>query len=425
MDVERLPARNNQRDIVMNVRDEKVRALLLDSKPRWETRFILNILQRLDYIDLNSIIVATQADSKLVRGVQKGTWPRDRATLGLYDLVILGDLPADLLTSEEWTAIRELVERSGRTVVFLGNGAGAARPPDAAVASALWPVVGAPASPRGTSEDALDKLCVTAAGRLHPVTAGIGEALPVASEEQVPRLRPDTQVLALSAPGGEPVISARRPARGRVLLIDEDRLWKRLNPTMLTAHSAIAMNLVSWAVDGDAGMDEGGRPVAAPVLDQHVLDTRDAVQVWLTGSPPHAMVEALVDNHVVQTQPASLSRPDAALSRAVFRDLPARDIQFRVRGGSDMSRPVFGVESSQELGFVGRQDAVLAVLAAESGGRLADFTDAGLLLPQIVPKVRVEKQEHVWRLWDAKMVFGFLLLVLTAEWVWRKWVGLV
>ncbi len=425
MDVERLPVRNNQRDIVLHVRDDKVRVLLLDGNPRWETRFVLNILQRLDYIDLNSIIVAAQPDSKLTRGVRKGTWPRDRSTLAMYDLVILGDLPEDLLTPEEWSALREAAERNGKAVAFLGNAAGAALPPDPAIAAGLWPVTGKPAVPRNENEDALDRLCVTEAGRLHPVTAGIGQTLAVAAEEGVPRLRPDTQVLALSAPGGEPVISARRAGKGKVLLVDEDRLWKRLNPTMLSGHAAMVLNLVSWAVDGDSAVDDAGAPVQAPLLDQHVLDIREAVQVWLADGSTNRVIEAESDGQVVQSRPAVRSRPDAALSSAVFKGLPARDIRFRVKGRAEASSPLFGVESIPELGFVGRDDETLALLASESGGRVALFTDAGQLLPQIQPKERVEKQETIWRLWDAKLVFGFLLLMLTAEWVWRKWVGLL
>lgn len=425
LDAERLPARNNQRDIVMNVRNDKVRVLLLDGRPRWETRFVLNILQRLDYLDLNSIIVATQADAKLVRGVKKGTWPQDPATLGLYDLIILGELPADLLAAGEWAAIREAVERNGRTLAFLGNGAGAARPPDPAVADALWPFMGAPAAPAARGTEALEGLCVTEAGRLHPVTAALGEALPVVPEERVPRLRPGTQALALSAAGGEPVMGVRRAGSGKVLLLDEDRLWKRLNPTLLTAHAAVVLNLVSWAVDGDAGADGTGRPVALPVLDQHVLDTRQALQVWLTDGSSNGIVEAVAGGQVVQSQSATRTRPEAVLSRAVFRGLPATEIRFRVRGQGELTGPLFAVESLPELGFVGRHDALLSVLAAESGGRMAEFTDAGGLFPQIPPKERVEKQEFVWRLWDAKTVFVFLLLMLTAEWVWRKWVGLV
>ncbi len=425
LDLERLPARNNQRDFVMHVRDEKVRVLLLDGKPRWETRFVLNILQRLDYIDLNAIIVAAQPDSALARGVRKGTWPRDPDTLALYDLILLGDLPDDLLASQEWTSIREWVERSGKTVVFLGTGAGGALPPGKDIAAALWPVDGVATTRQEEAENALDKLCVTEAGRLHPVTATLGQALGAASEEGIPRLRPDTQVLALSAPGGEPVISSRRAGRGKTLLIDEDRLWKRLNPSLLEAHGAMVLGLVSWAVEGDAALDEAGRPVAAPMLDQHVADIREPLQVWLTGGDTNAVVEAEAGGRVVESHPARRTRPDAGLTRAVFSALPATDVVFRVRGGSGKTAPLHGIESLAELGFVGRNDALISALAAESGGRVADFTEAGLLVSEIQPVERVEKREQVWRLWDAAPVFFFLIVMLTAEWVWRKWVGLL
>ena len=429
---ERLPPRNNRQDVVMNVREEKVRVLLLDWKPRWETRFALNILQRLDYLDLNSIIVVTQKDSKLARGVRKGTWPKDRETLSLYDLVILGDLPNDLLTGEEWAAVRDAVEKGGHTLCVLGDGAGGARPPDASLAEALWPVAAAPISrgapaPAGSpaDEDILARFCVTVTGRLHPVTAAIGSALTAATEEGVPRLLPGTQVLALAEPGGSPLVSARHVGRGKVLLIDHDRLWKRLNPTLLGAHASMYLNLVSWAVDGDRLADESGKPAAHPLADQHVLTTRESLQVWAPGGTTNDIVEALAQGRVIQSARVRLSRPGTALAHAVFEQLPAQDIVVRVKGRGDTARPVLVVEDNPELGFVGRDGALLATLAEESGGQYVDFTEVRQVLPEIPPKERVEKEEHVWRLWDARLVFAFLLLLLTVEWIWRKWVGLV
>jgi hypothetical protein len=63
------PTENNTVDFIANVREDKIRVLFLDWKPRWETRFALNILQRLPYVDLNSIIALVQEGSKLPRGL--------------------------------------------------------------------------------------------------------------------------------------------------------------------------------------------------------------------------------------------------------------------------------------------------------------------------------------------------------------------
>lgn len=423
-----IPASNNSRDLVMNVRDDKVRVLLLDWKPRWETRFLLNILQRLDYIDLNSMIVVTQDDATLVRGVRKGTWPKDRATLAMYDLIVLGDLPPDLLTAEEWAALRESVETGGKTLCLLGGATGA-RLPDPALQDALWPLAlkpaAAPATARaaGAPADSNDRFCITEAGRFHPITAALGQALPVVNEKDVPGLRPDTRVLALAAPGGEPVISTRFVGKGQVLLVGDEQLWKRLNPTLLTAHAAMYVNLVSWAVDGDRLAPAAGIP--APLVDRHELPARDGLHVWLPGATEGTVLEAVVDGQTIASQPVHLSRPGAALAFATFARLPARDVLFRVKGGATSASPVMVREDSPELGYLGRDDAVLNALAEGSGGRSAEYTELRRLLPEFAPKERVEKQERLWRLWDARWVFALLVLMLTIEWIWRKWVGLV
>lgn len=427
-----IPERNNRRDVVLHVRDEKVRVLLLDWKPRWETRFLLNILQRLDYIDLNSMIVVTQEDGALARGVRKGTWPKDRATLGMYDLIVLGDLPPDLLTAEEWGAVRDAVENGGKTLCILG-GPGTMRLPDAALQQALWPLAPGLATAlgkTGAANPADDRFTITEVGRLHPLTAALAQALPVCGEDGVPGLRPDTRVLALAAPGGRPVICTRLTGKGQVLLVADDELWKRVNPRQLTAHAALYVNLVSWAVDADRlpPPTAAGTPAPAPFLDRHVLPASEGLQVWCAAAAAGKTIEAVADGQVVASAPLRLSRPGAALAYAACPRLPARDVQFRIAGaagGAAVTTPVLVLDDSPELGYLARNDAFLSALAEGSGGRAAEFTDLRRQLTEFAPKERVEKQERLWRLWDAPLVFSFLLVLLTVEWIWRKWVGLV
>jgi hypothetical protein len=118
-------------------------------------------------------------------------------------------------------------------------------------------------------------------------------------------------------------------------------------------------------------------------------------------------------------------RPGAAFACATFPALPAGDLRFRLQGGSVVSGTVMVVDDSPELGLLARDDTVLAALAGGSGGRVAEVTDVRRLLSEFAPRERVEKKERIWRLWDMPLVFAFLLGILTVEWIWRKWVGLV
>ncbi len=420
------PSQNNAADFVVDVRAEKVRVLLLDGKPRWETRFALNILQRLDYIDLNSIIVSVQEGGRLLRGSRAGAWPQDRESLAMYDLLVLGELPPDLLTADEWLAVQAFVREQGRTLCLLGSGGPDVLPGGGDLRESLLPVLPRSAAvPAAAPADPLGRICVTHTGGVHPVTRRLGAALPAAGEEGVPRLRTDTQPLLLAAPGGEPLISVRYAGQGKVLLLDSDRLWQRLNPGLLEDHAAIYLNLVTWAVAGDRRVaGEGGEP--ALLLERHTLSDRDALQVLVPGGRTNAFVEAVAEDGVVATAEVTRDRPEALLSRAVFANLPARDVRFRLRDRPETAtRPVRVVEDNPELGFLARDTAFLTTLADASGGRPASVDEVRGCFAGILPKERVEKQERLWRLWDMGLVLAFLVVMLTVEWVWRKLVGLV
>jgi hypothetical protein len=427
-----VPARNNSRDLVVNVREDKVRVLLLDWKPRWETRFLLNILQRLDFVELNATIAVTREDAALARGIRKGTWPQDRATLALYDLIVIGDIPANLLTAGEWADLRDAVEKGGKTLCLLG-GAGGSVLPAGDVRQALWPLADAPvpsgpatagpptAGPAGDGAPS-DPFCLTESGRLHPLTEAMARDFPVTGEAGISGLRPDTCALALAAPGGQPVIATRRAGKGQVLLVGDDRLWKRLNPGHLDAHTALYVNLVSWAVEADRLAADGSE---ALLLDRHVLPAGRGLQVWASAGATGTVVEAVIGERVVASRALERMRPGAAFACATFPALPAGDLRFRLQGGSVVSGTVMVVDDSPELGLLARDDTVLAALAGGSGGRVAEVTDVRRLLSEFAPRERVEKKERIWRLWDMPLVFAFLLGILTVEWIWRKWVGLV
>ncbi|NQT92454.1 MAG: hypothetical protein HQ559_06815, partial [Lentisphaerae bacterium] len=316
------------------------------------------------------------------------------------------------------------VENGGKTLCFLG-GDGAARPPDRTLVDALWPIDpdAVEAGFRSEADDGelLSRFCLTDVGRLHPVTAAMQSRVSIASEENVPGLLAGTRVLALAEPAGAPVMATRFAGKGIVFLVDHDQLWKRLNPTLLTGHAAMYVNLVSWAVDGDRMREE---TAGAPVLDRHVLSTVEGIQVWLHAGTTNDVVEAVVEGEIVASRPAVESRPGAGWAYAVFDSLPAKDIRFRIAGHADTS-PVMVVEDIPELGFMSRNGAFLRSLAEGSGGRVGDVTELRRMLPEIPPRERIEKKERAWRLWDARSIFAFLILLLTAEWIWRKWGGLV
>jgi hypothetical protein len=87
--------------------------------------------------------------------------------------------------------------------------------------------------------------------------------------------------------------------------------------------------------------------------------------------------------------------------------------------------PLHVLARREELHVLARDDGFLGALAGGSGGRVRPVAEAARFGWEIEPRERVETRERRWRLWDAGLVLAALFAALTAEWIWRKLVGLV
>ncbi|HUW33949.1 MAG TPA: vWA domain-containing protein [Planctomycetota bacterium] len=85
---------NNRREFSVDVIDDKIRVLYVEGEPRWEYRFLKNLLLRDKTMEINRIMLTRDAD-ELPRGSKPGQFPDTRDELFKYDVLIIGDIPAD------------------------------------------------------------------------------------------------------------------------------------------------------------------------------------------------------------------------------------------------------------------------------------------------------------------------------------------
>ncbi|MFP4027401.1 MAG: hypothetical protein ACLFWL_06385 [Candidatus Brocadiia bacterium] len=424
---ESFPVRNNRMDFALHVRSEKIRVLLLDWKPRWETRFALNILRRLDYVELNSIIAVVQKGGKVPRGVRRGSWPEDEATLAMYDLVLLGQKSRQMLTDQEWENLAEYVRENGGTVgllspdVYRPEGGSRVLPPD--LEEVLLPVrEETPLEPSTNWDWSSPKgLKVGPAGVFHPTTRQLAATLARGKTSPEELLAPDSLSMLERVGSAAPVVATRLVGKGKVFLIGNENLWKALNPTILGAHSRLYVGLVSWVI-------EGGPPVPEEepglFLDERRGLRRDGMQVWVGNAGENNEIEAVDGDEVVAR--ARTFSTGSALARAVFDPVPARNLLFRLRGQPEIASPeVVVTERYDELSYLAMNKEFLQRLADETGGVCRPLVEFEHFLAGLQPKERVETNERIWQLWDLPLILLFAGLLLTIEWVWRKLVGLV
>lgn len=413
------PIQNNTAEFAINVREKRVKVLFLDWKPRWETRFALNILQRMDFIELNSIIAVVQENAEVKRGVRRNVWPENLAALEMYDLVILGDLSQSTLKDAEWEDLKTLVWDKGKSLCLIGNGLSSPVPPS--LADSLLPV--APLADKTKSHPQLletkEELALTRPGRYHPMTRLLAEAVESTDLTASDAIK-ETQPLLLNSRTNQALIAARYAGKGKLMLIQSERLWKLLNPTALEAHAQIYIGLVSWAVEGVLGPLESAQQLG---LDKLNLSDTNNLQVWTKGVSKGA-IEAFSGDEVLMESPI-ISASESESGIATFEELPARDFLFRLKGTEIKTPTAMVIHNSVELKYLARDQKFLRQIAAGTGGEYRPFTDFTKFLLRTEPKERIEKHERIWRLWDAASILAFLVIIVTIEWVWRKFVGLV
>jgi len=379
-----IPRENNYADFVLHTRERKVGVLLIDYRPRWQTRFVLNILRRLPYVELNAIILTTQEGGELQRGAQRGTWPDSPAALDMYDLAIVGQLPDDTLTDAERDMLSRWVEDKGRTLVEL-----AAEP--------VAPIHG------------LADLALTEHGQAHPMTEALASALPTASTA-------DTGALMVHADSGAPVVTAGFRESGRAAALRSEDLWKALNRDHLEAHAAMVVELVTWSIESGR---EGDGDAAAPRLDRRRLRAGQSLVVRSETDDDAAPMRLLDPEG--QTVAEARRVNDGLVS---FDALPPGDFTL-ARASRAASPTVHVVRDDDELERLALDEARLTALASQTGGAYRPVRQLDRLMLERDPRQRVEQHERVWRLWDSPTLMLLLIVILTVEWVWRKLAGLV
>lgn len=117
---------NNIREFSIEVIKENLPVLMLARSLGWDTNAVRKTLDRDPGISLTALTRLT-GERYLVQGdrqendeaIERG-FPADADLFGLYKCVIIGSLPADAWTDEQFAALKTYVQRGG-AVIFLGG----------------------------------------------------------------------------------------------------------------------------------------------------------------------------------------------------------------------------------------------------------------------------------------------------------------
>ncbi len=440
-----LVAENNQREFVIAGRPEKIRVLVIDTKPRWEYRYLRNALSRDPGVELSCLLFHPEL------GVGGGpdyidAFPEKLEELAKYDVIFLGDVGVaeGQLTKEQCKLIRGLVENQASGVVFLPGSQGNQFSLLDTELSDLMPVILDDKQTQGMSESIASPLTLTTEGRASLLTMlgdseeenpGIWKRLPgFFWHAPVIKAKGGTEVLAVHGNrrgkfGPIPLLVTKTAGSGKVLFMGIDSAWRWRRGVEDLYHYRFWGQVARW-MSYQRNMAAGQRvrvffnperpePGSVVTLNANAFEE--------SGAPlkdGNVMVDLTSPDG--RTQRIELQKNESAWGAFSGRfkvDLPgAWKIRATVSGAEDEALETTllaqGVEV-EKTGQPARTD-VLEEMAKVSRGRviqpsqLADLIDEINALPEPRP---LQSRMPLWSNWGTLIL---LVVLLSLFWVGRK-----
>jgi len=436
---------NNDAPLVFKAITRRHRMLLIDGRPRWETRYIRNLFNRGERWGVNAIFAGPSTDTASIpRGNVDGQFPASRDALYAYDLILFGETPVGLLNEKELSWIKDFVEKRGGGIIFIDGPRQKLRQfvetpiidlvpvewvENAELRFPKWLQI----TERGASQSALTLIPEPAENER------LWRTLPQPHWVAPVNALPGTDILLEAAVGDirSPVIVSRKFGAGKVFYSGFDGSWRWRYGVAERYHQKYWHQVAEWIME---------RPFA--VSDDHVSIDAGAT-VYRTGDSANlrvrlrdsegkpiteATAEALIWKEGRIVSRINLS-PDSNAG-GLFRGKSAaltegqHEVTVRVTGFTEdqtQARTEFVVQSPEtgETALLACNEKLLQELAKESGGQYLREEQAGQLTKILDPLSTGRIVESDTVLWQSYWWFGAIILLLSGEWFLRKRVGMM
>jgi hypothetical protein len=443
---------NNSVSQRIRVIDDKIKVLLVEQSPRWEFRFLQNVLLRDRRVQLKTVLIEGGAGlSQAQDSPYLARIPAEKEELFKFDFIIIGDVDPRYLPPDTMNNLYDFVSKIGGSLACV---AGRKFDPAAYKDTALEKLLPIELKAFDTSGRAVaDRprtLELTGLGRTNAMlqftpneddNARIWKQLPpVFWVNEVSRAKPAAQVLVddpdparASRFGKMPVIALQQYGLGQVLYVGTDNLWRwrqnlgedyyttfwgQITQRMALAHLLGGSKRTQLTVDkqnystGDRVMvyarlySETFDPIRAPSVEGSYTVKSAATSKDAAGETQSVQLRAAPE------QPGMYRCEFVALAPGAYQFAVVNDpktvVEFAVK------------EPKFELGETAMNEPLLREMATASGGEF--FREEGL---SKLAEVIGEKTERVrstveTELWSSPFYFVLMISVITAEWILRK-----
>ena len=431
---------NNTAPLRFRAVTQKRKVMILDGRPRWETRYLRNLFDRDEKWEVNAVFAGATSDAGFVRGDKAGTFPATQKALDAYDLILFGEVPRAVLKDDELKWLAEFVGKRGGAIAFIDGPRGALRGYAGTPLAPLFPVEWTGAGLRDGVKSLLlagraQSIGAFMLGGDSSVNADTWAKLPPPHFLAQVKALPGSEVLLETAGSHLPAAVLRTFGAGRVYYhaFDESwrwryevadlhhvRFWNQLGDYIGEAPFAARDKFVQL----DAGQltyqpgeqadirarlrDAGGRPVSdASVNAVLYRDGRKAATITLSpdeGGLYRGRTTAL-DSGTYEI---------AVDTAAVPSDQLKARTQFTVTARENVERTLLSLNED-----------LLRQVSLAGGGEYLREEQCDALIERLAPLSTGQVIESDTVLWQSWWWFIPIVMLLTAEWILRKRLGML
>jgi hypothetical protein len=470
-DLPELTTSNNTQGVSIEVSDQPIRVLYVEGTPRWEYRYLKNLLVRESSIRSSVLILAPDR-----RFIQEGSdplmaLPQNQEDWNKFDVVIMGDVRPELLSSSQQEQLRDLISRRGSGMLWI---AGPNSTPQRWRTTPLTDVL-----PFASAGADADSQALPLRVWLEPVTLKsepAAQVLGVLTLDEPPStkwpesvsspasgwsqlkwmqridrasLKPTAEVLASAWPVSgsadpSPALITMRYGAGRSMYFASDETWRWRYGRGETLQERFWLPLIRLLARDSLG--RMGKPAileASPTqvpVGQTVRVTLRIVDQSLADRAPKAIpVRVRLDRAMTTIRDQSETTLDVVRQKgeagsvatwaAVWPTATPGTFVISPRtpllDGLELGAMVEVVADADELRRPQADHGLLAALAQDTGGAVLT-PDQLQTLSTVLPNraVRLLGPAEIQTLWDTPLSLTLLLVLLTLEWAGRRLVKL-
>ncbi|GHC40620.1 VWA domain-containing protein [Roseibacillus persicicus] len=422
---------NNMAVTYLNVLDEKIKALLIEGDPYWDTTFLRRSLARNDKLDVDALVRFTPNRTRAIRSNENRKdepldTPSTAKDFSPYRVVILGKSVETVLGEEGIAALEEWVDKEAGVVIFSRGRAwgGTAK-------SDLEPIDWSADQTSASRVEVTQQGLSMAPFRMLHSRSDAAELPPILAYEPIGK--PKTLAAAYGQTStDDPAIVYRRLGSGQTLSLGVANLWN----WVFNAKTEFDNNLYDlfwdqlllWLLANDGitpGSDYALQTNTAnlPLGEEMTFSLLYNGKTPLSAAPTvqlrHNGAEAAIlslnpdpsgDSASLNFTPRAAGRYEAVTTLPGGKELQVRFLVFR----EQLER----TETATDLAY-------LQQLATASGGRLIEPDEISELVSNLLLETApMEARTRLVPLWNTALICLALVFLLAAEWFLRRRWGL-